>query len=134
MAVAEVEDSPAVVDMGYARELHMVAAVVGGTALVVVLAVVDIRLVAHAVVDMGYARELHMVAAVVGSIALVVVPAVVDIHLAAHNLEEGQEGHHSLAGVDNPGIAANVPEEGTAGVEAAGILLLICEHKVGKRR
>lgn len=109
-AVAEVEDSPAVVDMGYARELHMAAAVVGDTALVVVLAVVDI-LAARAVV---------------GGTALAVGPAVLDIRLAARNLEGGLESRHNLAGVGNLVVAVDILEEDTAEVEAADIRLLMC--------
>lgn len=109
MAVADVEDSPVVVDMDYARELHTAVAEEGRTA----LAVVDIRLAAHAVV---------------GDNALVVVPVVVDIRLAVHDLEEGQGSLHSPAGVDSLVCAADIPEEGIAGAEAADILLLICKH------
>jgi len=119
MAVADAEDSPAVVDTGYARGLHMAAAVVGDTALVVVPvvvpAVVDIRPAAHAVV---------------GDNALVVVPAVVDIRLAAHNLEEGQGSRHSLAEVDSLVIAGGIPEEGIAGAGTADMLLLTCKCMV----
>lgn len=114
MAVADVEDSPVVVDMGYARELHMAAPEEGGTA----LAVADIRLAAHAAV---------------GDNALVVVPAVVDIPLAAHDLEEGHGSRHSPAGVDNLVIAVDILEKGIAGAEAADNLLLICKHTVSVR-
>lgn len=111
MAVAEVEDKPAVVDMGYARVLRMAAAVVEGTA----LAVVDIHLAARGVV---------------GDNAPAVVPAVVDIRLAAHNFEEGQWSRHSLAEVDNLVTVADILEEGIAGAEAADSHLLICKYIV----
>ncbi len=111
MAVAEVEDRPAVVDTGYARVLHMAAAVVEDTA----LAEVDIHLAAHGVV---------------GDNAPEVVPAVVDIRLGAHNLEEGQGSRHSLAEVDNLVTVADILEEGIAGAEVADSHLLICKYIV----
>ena len=133
MAVADAEDSPAAVDTGYARELHMAAAVVGDTA----LAVVDIRLAAHAVVEdnalvvVPVVVDIRLAAhAVVEDNALVVVPVVVDIRLAAHSLEEGQGSRHSLAEVDNLVIAGGIPGEDTAGAGAADILLLTCKCMV----
>lgn len=83
-----------------------------------------------AAVGTGYVREHRSVAAEVEGnpgTGLVVVPVGGGILLAGHILEEEQGSLHNLAGVGSLGVAAGIPEEGIAEVEAAGILLLVCQ-------
>ena len=77
-----------------------------------------------AVVDMGYGKTVHMAAAVgVVDNPDCTGPAV-GILLVARNLEEEERGsRRSLAGAGI--LAVDNPEEDTAQVEVAGILLLI---------